>query len=76
VPEGWWLAALSFCHPDFRGNLDQAWHAELAGPVSWKEEDGFPEPQFQQGNGAATTHVLAMTAAALRARAHQSEIDL
>lgn len=68
VPEGWWLAGLSFSHPDFRSFQDREWHAEIAGPVSWVEYDGFPEPEFNCEGGNAATPALALCAAALRAR--------
>ena len=73
VPEGWWLAGLSFNHADFRSSADREWHAEIAGPVTWAVLDRHvgEEPQFECEGGNATTPALAIAAAALRALASQ-----
>lgn len=70
VPEGWWLAGLSFNHADFRSSADREWHAEIAGPVTWAVLDRHvgEEPQFECEGGNATTPALALCAAALRAQ--------
>lgn len=70
VPERWWLAGLSFCHPDFRSTGDREYHAEIGGPVTWLviDRELGEEPQFECEGGNAATPALALCAAALRAR--------
>lgn len=70
VPEGWWLAGLYFCHPDFRSQQDKEWCAELAGPVTWAvvDREVGEEPQFDNVCASAATPALAICAAALRSR--------
>lgn len=74
VPEGWWVAGLYFCHPDFRSENDREWCAELAGPVTWAvvDREVGEEPHFPSKSGTAATPALALCAAALRARARAS----
>lgn len=70
VPEGWHLAALGFIHPDFRQETELDWRADIFGPVTWAEDDGFPEPQYEAVGGNAPTPALAICIAALKARSH------
>ncbi len=71
VPEGWWVAGINFNPIDFRSERDSEWHAEIAGPITWAViEHGTPEePVYDCHGGNASTPALALTAAALRARA-------
>ena len=68
VPEGWHLATLGFIHPDFRQETELDWRADIFGPVTWAEDDGFPEPQYEAAGGNAHTPALAICIAALKAR--------
>lgn len=77
VPEGWWLAGLHFCHPDFRSEQDKEWCAELAGPVTWAviDREVGEEPLFEHVCASAATPALALSASAMKADAYLKETN-
>lgn len=77
VPEGWWLAGLHFCHPDFRSEQDKEWCAELAGPVTWSviDREVGEEPIFENVSASAATPALALSASAMKADAYLKETN-
>lgn len=70
VPEGWWLAGLSFVPEDFRSAQEHEWSAQIAGPITWVTDDGFPEPQFDCKEGIAKTPAHALIGAIARSMEH------
>lgn len=69
VPEGWWLAGMCFCPPDFRTERDKEYSAQIAGPITWGTIDygGPEEPLYEHESGDAATPAIALCIAVLKA---------